>query len=193
MISAIIPIRAVDGEQPELALREDGTSWLQRKLDVLRAEKTILEIVISTDSRAVVAALENEIDIRIHNRAGERDQETFAGVVRAAATFCNWDTIAWLFANQVNIDGPTLADIIETYMQLDQAIYDSLVTCTAVREYFFDENGPINFATGAAHKERRNLYPLYMVRNGCFVMKRAQNIGLGYPWGRVPYRYILAD
>ena len=190
MISAVIPIRN-HAQQEELIPRNGGVSWLENRLTELSGVDEISEIIVSTDSPMVLQELSSDSRVRVLDRQGVDPSLGFAGVVRHAAEFCREDTLGWFFANAISLSSDVVADMVSTYGKLDTRIHDCLVTCSSVREYFFDDNGPINFSIGHDHMERRDLFPIFQVENACFLMSKSLNLELCHPWGRVPFRYLL--
>lgn len=189
--SAVIPIKTSASPLDELIKDSQGKCLLIRCIENLQQDDRIGELVVTTDSQDVVDTLKELDFVKIHIRTEEKEKSNFGVVAKNVAKDCKYDTLVWSFATEEAVNNFKVDVAIDTYLAMDHSIYDSLVTCRIVRKYIFDENGPINFRTGLAHKESQNLPCLYQVVNNCFIMEKDLTEKLCYPWGKVPLRFIV--
>lgn len=98
-------------------------------------------------------------------------------------------TILFAFITTPLIMTETYNKAIYLYQQRNK-IYDSLISVNRIKRYLLDENGAINFSQ-SNHILSENLPPLYMLINGFFIAEKKFVETWKYPWGKMPYKYLL--
>ena len=69
--------------------------------------------------------------------------------------------------------------------------YDSLMTCEPYQTYLLDENGPLNFSMGLAHKNSEQLPKLYHFTNGIDLAPKHKLKEWHYNYGPNAYRMMI--
>ncbi len=64
---------------------------------------------------------------------------------------------------------------------------DSLVSVNLLKEYFWDNNGPINYRADRHHTISQDLPDLYRVTNGLYMRSKIDTLREGYFLGKNPY------
>jgi N-acylneuraminate cytidylyltransferase len=69
--------------------------------------------------------------------------------------------------------------------------HDSLVSVNLLKEYFWDDNGPINYQADKNHTISQNLPNLYRVTNGLYMRSKEDTLKEGYFLGKNPFRHVV--
>ena len=70
--------------------------------------------------------------------------------------------------------------------------FDSLVTVNLLKEYFWDDNGPINYEANENHPASQLLPNIYKVTNGLYMAEKETMLKNGYFLGNNPYKQIVS-
>lgn len=190
MFTAIIPIKKSEKEQIEI-IKFDNDTLLDRKIRFLKKINVITEIIIASDSKLVEEyAIKNDVEFYLRDDLSD-NQNSFSSLVNDVVSTAKNNQLIWSFATTPFIDEKVLNKAIEDYLNLDFEIYDSLITCSELKRFILDENGPLNFRIGARHKSSETLTSLYMLINGYFIMSKELNLKYSFPWGKVPARELI--
>ncbi|AXI03190.1 acylneuraminate cytidylyltransferase family protein [Aquirhabdus parva] len=80
-------------------------------------------------------------------------------------------------------------------MYLDKVVntgtYDSLVSVNLMKEYLWNDEGPINYQADRNHTISQDLPNIYRVTNGLYMRSKAATIEEGYFLGRNPCRHVV--
>jgi N-acylneuraminate cytidylyltransferase len=68
-------------------------------------------------------------------------------------------------------------------------LYDSLVAVNLMKEYLWDDEGPINYKADRNHTISQDLPNIYRVTNGLYMSSTEQALKLGYFLGPNPLRF----
>jgi CMP-N-acetylneuraminic acid synthetase len=105
---------------------------------------------------------------------------------------CNSEFIAWVPAVVPFHDGKIIFDAVEEFFKniLLQG-YDSLVTVSELKHYFWFNDAPLNYYPDSRHVSSQLLTPVLKVTNGLY-LSRLENIRKnGYFLGKNIYKYIV--
>jgi CMP-N-acetylneuraminic acid synthetase len=192
MITAVVAVRAGSTRVKDKNIRPfAGSSLLQVKLRQLKSVALIDEIIVSSDSEAMLelARQEGVCAVRRPDEYCDEKSRTFNQVVSYIATNeVKSDVMLWapcvcplvgedrfhqaieIFRTSCGVDGP----------------YDSVASASLLKEYIFDENGPVNFSI-ENHVPSQKLPPWHVITNGFFVARRADMARWGFVYGPKPY------
>lgn len=191
MFTAIIPIKKSNEEQLEIINYRNET-LLDRKIKILKSVDLITEVILASDFDKIEKyAQKNDISFFLRNNNDPLNENSFSDLVRDVVSIAKNEEIIWSFANTPFIDEVVLNKAIKDYLKLDFTIYDSVITCSELKRFILDENGPLNFRTGIRHQKSQSLDSLYMLINGYFIMSKKLNLKYSYPWGKVPSRELI--
>jgi CMP-N-acetylneuraminic acid synthetase len=69
---------------------------------------------------------------------------------------------------------------------------DSLLSVNAVKEYFWSEDGPLNYQADRNHTISQDLPNWYRVTNGIYMMCKSDIMNLGYFVGKLPFKFPVS-
>jgi len=69
--------------------------------------------------------------------------------------------------------------------------HDSLVSVNLLKEYFWDDNGPINYQADKNHTISQELPNFYRVTNGLYMRSKSNTLKEGYFLGKNPFRHVV--
>lgn len=75
---------------------------------------------------------------------------------------------------------------------LNNSKYDSLVTVNLLKEYFWNDKGPINYEANENHLASQLLPNMYRVTNGLYMAEKNTMHTNGYFLGKNPYKEIVS-
>lgn len=186
MFSAIIPIRKSKNQFEILPC--NSKTLLERKISYLKKIHFIKEIIIASNCDD----LENEalrLNVKFYLRSKEESSDDVSLFVKNIASQVKSKHIIYAHCSTPLFDEKYLLKSIEKYLSLDFDIYDSLITCTKLQSFVFDENGPFNFKN--IHTNSRSIPALYQLLNGCFIMSKQLNIQYSYHFGKMPFKELV--
>lgn len=190
MFTAIIPIKKSQDEQLEIKSCGDET-LLERKIRILKSVNSVTEIIVASDSLEVEEyAKKCNVAFFLRDSA-QINESSFSDLVNDIVSTVTNEHVIWSFAITPFVDEKILNKAVEDYLELDFSIYDSLITCSELKRFILDENGPLNFKTGIRHQSSQQLPSLYLLINGFFIMSKELNLKYNYPWGKVPARQLV--
>ena len=67
--------------------------------------------------------------------------------------------------------------------------FDSLVSVNIVKDYLWDNNGPVNYQADKNHTISQDLPDLYRVTNGLYMRDKSNTLDEGYFLGPKPYKF----
>lgn len=189
MFTAVLPIKPGDRD----TIGEDAfAARVTNRLKVISSDDRVSEVILcGVLSEVYDLAVGDWGQARVLDRAKLSSPSDFSGMVELVASESENEDIIWSFLTDDVLFERDLCRVIDVYVERDDKIYDSLVTCYEIQEYIFDETGPVNFEIGSQLKSRAHLPTLYAIYNGFFVTPKAVCARLRNPYGRVPRRYLL--
>lgn len=186
MFSAIIPIRKSKYQFEILPC--NAKTLLERKISYLKKIHFIKEIIIASNCND----LEKEalrFNVKFYLRSKEESGDDVSLFIKNIASQVKSKHIIYAHCNTPLFDDKCLLQSIEKYLSLDFNIYDSLITCTKLQSFIFDDNGPFNFKN--IHTNSRNIPTLYQLLNGCFIMSKKLNKHYSYHFGKIPFKELI--
>ncbi|MAC84956.1 MAG: hypothetical protein CL624_12565 [Arcobacter sp.] len=190
MFTAIIPIKKSLNEQLEI-IDYQGNTLLDNKIKILKNIDAITEIIIASDSQEIERYTKKNGVTFFLRETSPINEDSFSSLVQDVVTTAKNSKIIWSFATTPFIDEKVLSKAVEDYTNLNFEIYDSLITCSELKRFILDENGPLNFRTGSRHQSSQSLSSLYLLINGYFIMSKELNLKYSYPWGKVPSKQLI--
>ena len=167
-IIAIIP--ALD--QNKYSQLGDLSNWgdttlLEWKISQLSLVDKIDKIVISTDSDKI-KQVASKLDIEVFNRGKIMNLDE--AVMHAISKLNSEDCILWAHPTFPFMDQHIFSAFINDYIEQGMPD-DGSVTSRLLKEYLFDNNGPINFDNNDSQITRKNLKDIYMITNAAYIAK----------------------
>lgn len=191
-ITAVIPVRAGSTRIKNKNIKPfAGSSLLQNKINQLKEVKEIDTIIVSSDSDEMLR-LAKQNDVEAKKRPIEYCDEksrTFNEVVKYIATY-EVETEIMMWAPCVC---PLVSSLkMQEGIKLFEKIYnkeieaDSIATAAVIKEYLFDEKGPVNFSV-EHHVPSQKLPNWHYITNGFFIARREDMADWGFVYGPHPY------
>lgn len=106
-----------------------------------------------------------------------------------SAEYIGWCTVVTPFHN-----GEVIKEACDFYLK--QAIplgYDSLVTISNIKHFFWYEGKPLNYFADERHVSSQDVNPLQKVTNGLYLNKLKNYMDLGYFLGEKIYPYVVDE
>ena len=173
-VSAVIPVRAGSTRVKNKNIRDfAGSSLLEIKIEQLKAVPYIDEIIVSSDSDEMLQ-LAVQKGVTAKKRPDEYCDEktkTFNEVVRyISGNEVKTDIMIWAPCVCPLVTSDLFAQGIEMFNRIQDGEIDgdSVVTASLIKEYLFDENGPINFSV-EHHVPSQKLPNWHFITNGFFI------------------------
>ena len=187
-VTALIPVRAGSVRIKNKNLRLiGGETLLARKIRILKECSNVGDIIVASDSEKMLSIAE-AMGVKTFKM-----EEKYA-----SSTVVLNDAIHYLYSNMpgehvmwVHVTSPlvkkeTFEESIRTYFKKLKEGHDSLTTYTAIREYLWDENGPINYSRGH-HPRSQDLKPYKKLNFAILIIPKKVAIEKKYYIGENPY------
>jgi CMP-N-acetylneuraminic acid synthetase len=195
LYTAVVPVRAGSRRLKNKNLAPfAGTTLLEYKIAQLKKCDWIAEIVVSSDSDAMLA-LAAASGATTHKRSWEYCDEktkTFGEMVGHVCSQVRGDHILWATCTAPLIS-PKIYD--KAVIEYETALLngaDSLISVEVFKRYLWDDNGPINYKLGIEHVPSQNLPPLYFVTYGVVMAPRLDMVKWNYFHGINPKKFIVS-
>lgn len=193
-VSAVIPVRKGSTRVKDKNIKPfNGSSLLENKINQLKKVKSIDSIIVSTDSDKMLQIAKNcnVIGVRRPEEYCDEKTKSFNDVVRYIANNeVNTEIMMWVPCVCPIISSIRIAEGIEKFWEiLDGKIdADSIATAALIKEYLFDENGPINFSV-ENHVPSQKLPDWHYITNGFFIARREDMAKWGFVYGPNPFLF----
>lgn len=191
-ITAVIPVRKGSRRIKDKNIRPFAESTLlQNKIDQLKRVQGINTIVVSSDSEKMLdVARQNHVTaVRRPQEYCDEASRTFNEVVRYIATEeVRTEIMMWVPCVCPLVSSKKIEEGIHLFEKIrNQEIQaDSVATAALIKEYLFDEKGPINFSI-ENHVPSQKLPDWHYITNGFFIANRKDMIKWGFVYGPQPY------
>jgi len=191
----VIPVREGSSriEQKIYLPFHDGLSLLEWKIAQLKEVQTPERIYLSSNAARVadiagamgVQFLPRDDYLSIGHQASF--SEVICGVVQQLPTA----HFAWVTVVVPLMHPREYAEGFDLYLQqvVEQGRHDSLVSVNLLKEYFWDDTGPINYRADRHHTISQELPNIYRVTNGLYMRSCADTLREGYFLGPNPLRH----
>ncbi len=193
-ITAIIPVREGSRRLKNKNVAPfAGTNLLLYKIAQLKEVDGIARIVVSSDSRTMLA-MAARAGVETHQRAPEYCDErskSFGEVVAHIAASVPGDDILWATCTSPLVSPQIYRDGIAAYRRALEEGFDSLMSVEVIKRYLWDERGPINYRLGIEHVPSQQLPPLHIVTDGILLAPRLDMVAWKYFHGPRPFRFVL--
>lgn len=171
----------------------DGLNLLEWKLEQLKQVLPHRNIYVSTDSeRLIEIAKERGVNVHIRDPYLCKGHEaTFSEVITGIVKDIPARHIAWATVVVPLMSPDEYKRAFETY--LDQVAndgkFDSLVAVNLLKEYLWNEEGPLNYRADKHHTISQDLPNIYRVTNGLYMMPKEEILKHAYFLGPNPVKF----
>ena len=192
-VTAIIPVKGNSTRLPNKNILPFGESnLLLHKINQLKAVQGLDHIICSSDSDEMLEIAGNAGIEAIKRPIQFADESVpFGMFLEYIANEMPGDHIMWACATNPCVETYLYELAIKTYFKKLEEGYDSLMTCEPYQTYLLDENGPLNFSMGLAHKNSEQLPKLYHFTNGIDLAPKHKLAEWHYNYGPKAYRMMI--
>ena len=197
MITAVIPVREGSRRILNKNIRPfAGSSLLELKIQQLKRIDDISTILVSTDSeRMLTVAKENGVVAKRRPKEYcDESSKSFNEVVEyIAEKEVDTEVMMWVPCVCPLVSDYSIKEGIRVFNEIEQGLRneDSVASAKLIKEYIFDESGPINFSIND-HVPSQLLPNWHVIVNGFFIAKRADMIKWKFVYGRKPYLFEIS-
>lgn len=174
MITAVITVRGGSVRVKNKNIKPfAGSSLLEIKIEQLKNVKAIDKIIVSSDSDEMLALAikKGVIAKKRPDKYCDEKSRTFNELVEYIASDVVQDgAILWAPCVCPLVDEESFKQAIDRYMDMKNGKIeaDSIVSAKLIKEYIFDENGPVNFSI-EYHVKSQLLPNWHVIINGFFL------------------------
>lgn len=190
-ITAVIPVRGGSTRLKNKNIRPFAdSSLLEIKINQLKKVEKIDRIVVSSDSDEMLALAER-MGVVASKRPREYCDEkskTFNEVVEyIARNQVDSEVMMWVPCVCPLLSGSRILEGINRFEKilLGEIEGDSVVTAKLIKEYIFDESGPVNFDVDY-HVPSQQLPAWHIITNGFFIARRKDMEEWKFVYGKRP-------
>lgn len=194
-IAAVVPVREGSTrikDKVTLPFTE-GLNLLEWKLEQLKKIMPHDNIYVSTDSdRLLDIARERGVNMHIRDPYLCKGHEaTFSEVITGIVKDIPQPQIAWVTVVVPLMSPDEYKRAFETYLSkvVHKSNYDSLVAVNLLKEYLWNEEGPLNYRADKHHTISQDLPNIYRVTNGLYMMPKEEIIKRAYFLGPNPVKF----
>ena len=160
-VTAVIPVRGGSQRLKNKNLRLiGGESLLARKIRILKECSCVGDIVVNSDSDEMLKVAEKMGVAAVKRDAEYATSETSTNdAIWNVLSNAPGDHVMWAQVTSPLLSSERIDLFINTYFDKLKDGYDSLTTYKPLKEYIWDEKGPVNYEKGR-HVNSQDL-PLY--------------------------------
>ena len=195
-ISAVIPVREGSTRVKNKNIRSFfDSSLLEIKINQLKRIEEIDQIIVSSDSKIMLAKAADMGVLAVERPREYCDEmsKSFNEVVSyIAGNEVDTDVMMWVPCVCPLVKDESIREGIRIYNELCATNHerDSVATAVLIKEYLFDEKGPVNFSI-KNHVKSQDLPNWHYIVNGFFIAETSKMAEWGFVYGKNPYLYEL--
>jgi len=196
-ISVVIPVREGSSRIKEKIFLPfgDNTSLLEWKIEQLKRVQSEDLIFLSSNSDRVkkVAFNMNVQFLARSDYLSTGHKASFSEVITGVVKDIPTAHFAWVTVVVPLMSPKEYEEGFRVYLDKVAARkeYDSLVSVNLMKEYLWDENGPLNYCADKNHTISQELPDIYRVTNGLYMRNREDTLKEGYFLGRNPFKHVV--
>lgn len=197
-ISVIVPVREGSSRVREkifLPFGENRT-LLEWKIEQLKQVQRPDRIFLSSNSERV-ATVARDCGVQFLPRndyLSVGHQASFSEVICGVVKDIPTEHFAWVTVVVPLMSPREYQEGFEQYLQqvVREGSHDSLVSVNLLKEYFWDDKGPLNYQADRHHTISQELPNIYRVTNGLYMRNRADTLAEGYFLGPRPVMHQVS-
>ena len=196
-IAVVIPVRDDSSRVKEKVYLPffDGKNLLEWKISQIKEIHDPEKIFVSSNSKKAQKIAET-MGIQFIPRADylcEGHTTSFSEVVTGVIKDVPSPYYAWVTVVVPLMKPSEYAAAFEEFMDyvVMKKTHDSLVTVNLLKEYLWDDNGPLNYKADRNHTVSQDLPNLYRVTNGLYMNSKKETMQSGYFLGPNPKKHIV--
>lgn len=198
-LGVIIPVREGSSrirKKVLLPFETDSDSLLEWKIKQIKEVIASKNIIVSTESKKLKKIAE-ENGVEIHHREkylAQNHKAKFSDVITGIVRDIQFDHIAWVTVVVPLMSPDDYKNAFLKYFSevVENNIYDSLVSVNLVKEYLWNDSGPLNYELQEKHPISQDLPDIYRVTNGLYMRDKKSILKDRYFIGTNPYKFIVS-
>ncbi|GGY79027.1 acylneuraminate cytidylyltransferase family protein [Marinobacter zhanjiangensis] len=197
-ISVIVPVREGSSRVREKIFLPFGeeTTLLEWKIEQLKQVQRPGRIFLSSNSEKVAeVARKRGVEFLPRNDyLSVGHQASFSEVITGVVKDIPTDHFAWVTVVVPLMSPDEYREGFELYLRdvVQNGTHDSLVSVNLLKEYFWDDNGPLNYRADRNHTISQDLPNIYRVTNGLYMRSREATLDEGYFLGPNPLMHKVS-
>ena len=147
-ITALVAVKGNSERVPKKNIRPfHNSNLLEIKLEQLSAAEVFDEIIVSSESDEVLSKCKN-FNVTLHKRDSVYSEPLtpMSDVYEHLANQVNTDYIAWIPVTNPMVNELIYKDAVNTFREMDNIKYDSLLSVHELHEYLYYNEKPLNFS-----------------------------------------------
>ncbi len=196
-IGVVIPVRMGSSRVKEIAILPFAdTNLLEWKINQLKEIISEKNIFISTESKKLKEiALKN--GVQIHHRdfyLADGHKASFSEVIAGIVKDIPFEHIAWVTAVVPLMSPKEYKTAFQKYLLyvVKEKRNDSLFSANLLKEYFWNDERPINYQADKNHTISQELPNVYRVTNGLYMRDKKSILEENYFLGKNPYKFVVS-
>lgn len=195
-MAAVVPVRAGSRRLANKNLAPfAGTNLLTHKIRQLKMVEGLSAIYVSSDSEEMLTIAQEEGALPLTRPIEYADDvmgKPLGETIAYIASMIPTEHLLWAQCTSPLVDAQIYSRLLDTYnSQVLQGSNDSLITVNRLHSYLRNEQGPINYKSGAGHVPSQHLPPVWQLTYGAQIASTANMINWGYYYGPNPYLFEL--
>lgn len=194
-ISVVIPVREGSSRVKEkifLPFHEE-LSLLEWKVDQLKRVQQHDRIFLSSNSERV-KSMAHKLGVEFLPRndyLSTGHDASFSEVITGVVKDIPTRHFAWVTVVVPLMKPSEYKEAFERYLSdvVEGKANDSLVSVNLIKEYFWDDKGPLNYRADKHHTISQELPNLYRVTNGLYMRDKESTLAEGYFLGPKPFMH----
>lgn len=195
-VGVVIPVRLGSSRVIQKALLpvgDDGITLLAWKIRQLKLVLSVDQIYVSSESNELldIAKKEGVIPLKRQNHLADGHKASFSEVITGVISDIPNEHVAWVTCVVPLMTPQEYLKAFKEYgahVLPDRSSYDSLVSVNLLKEYFWDDSGPINYQANKHHTISQELPNIYRVTNGLYMAPKQLIMDREYLLGDNPYK-----
>ena len=173
----------------------DGPTLLEWKIKQLLQVLSPDQVFVSTDSDRLIELASN-LSVSVHRRDPylcRGHDASFSEVITGVAKHIPVKHLAWVTVVVPLMSPESYRAAFRCYFEnvVKTKANDSLVAVNLLKDYLWDNNGPLNYRADRQHTISQQLPDWYRVTNGLYMMPTADILETEYFLGKNPCRFIV--
>lgn len=196
-ISVVIPVREGSSRvKSKIYLPfHDNLNLLEWKVAQLKKVQNSKRIFLSSNAEKVKETA-HQMGVEFLPRADYLSvghEASFTEVICGVVNDIPTEHFAWVTVVVPLMKPSEYREAFKIYQEkvMGQKSFDSLVSVNLLKEYFWDDNGPINYQANRNHTISQDLPNIYRVTNGLYMRSKVDTLKDGYFLGSNPYRHVV--
>ncbi len=191
-ISVVIPVREGSSRVKDKIFLpfHNKLSLVEWKVDQLKRVQRHDRIFLSSNSERVkFIARDMGVEfLQRSNYLSTGHDASFSEVIKGIVKDIPTDHFAWVTVVVPLMKPSEYKEAFSNYLSevVDKKLSDSLVSVNLLKEYFWNDKGPLNYRADKHHTISQDLPNLYRVTNGLYMREKEKTLQEGYFLGPNP-------